>query len=133
MYLHRISDNRLSSSALNNMGMFASMCGQRPMPNVVLVTTMWGGVRGANKARREQELRNHFWKDMLADGCRTLRFEDTFESAWAITDSIVESSFCPDLDIQRELVDENKSLDKTTAGSHGWELWRRRHSRVLSR
>jgi len=44
VYLHRISDNRMSGSVLKNLRMFTSLCGEQAMPNVILATTMWSKV-----------------------------------------------------------------------------------------
>jgi hypothetical protein len=60
------------------------------MPNIILVTTMWGDVPMEKGEQREQELKRNFWKDMLADGCRMERFEDTWESAWGIVGNLTE-------------------------------------------
>jgi hypothetical protein len=54
------------------------------MPHVTIVTTMWGEVPEESGARREKELESVFWGDMVDSGCKTKRFEDTFESAWDI-------------------------------------------------
>ncbi|KIM73228.1 hypothetical protein PILCRDRAFT_15418 [Piloderma croceum F 1598] len=44
--------------------------------------------RTENGARREKELKETFWKDLLDEGCRVERFEDTYESAWLIVDRL---------------------------------------------
>jgi hypothetical protein len=51
---------------------------------------MWSDVREETGVRREDELKEHFWNEMLANGCRTERFEDTYESAWRIIGSLAE-------------------------------------------
>jgi len=58
------------------------------MPNVVLATTMWDLVEDQLGTRREQRLQTQFWSDMVADGCRTERFDSTYDSAWRIVDSL---------------------------------------------
>ena len=40
IYMHRISDNRMSGSVLKNLKLFASLCGMEAMPNVIIATTM---------------------------------------------------------------------------------------------
>jgi len=69
---------------LRNLQIFASLCGQQAMPHVNIVTTMWSDVHEGIGARREKELEKVFWGDMVGSGCKTKRFEDTFESAWDI-------------------------------------------------
>jgi hypothetical protein len=54
------------------------------MPNAVIATTMWGRVRGTEGEKREARLKSKYWADMIAQGCRVERFQDTYESAWDI-------------------------------------------------
>jgi hypothetical protein len=39
---------------------------------------MWNDVQEETGVRREGELKKYFWNEMLANGCRTERFEDTY-------------------------------------------------------
>jgi len=84
IYLHKIDENRMTGSILKNLKTFASFCGKRAMPNVIIATTMWGKVGIEEGSEREKELKGDFWKDILDSGCRTERFEKTYESAWGI-------------------------------------------------
>ena len=54
------------------------------MPNAVIATTMWCRVWGAEGEEREARLKSIYWADMIAQGCRVERFQDTYESAWHI-------------------------------------------------
>ena len=74
----------MSGPLLRNLHIFASLCGQQAMPHVTIVTTMWGEVSEETGTRREKELEEVFWGDMVGNGCKTKRFEDTFDSAWGI-------------------------------------------------
>jgi len=115
IYLHRISDNRMTGSVLRNLRVFASLCGQKAMPNVVLATTMWGRVEEGTGVRREKQLQNEFWKDMLAEGCEIDRFENSYDSAWRIVDSFSEKEKATVL-LPREIVDDKLRLNETEAG-----------------
>jgi hypothetical protein len=84
IYLHRISDNRVDASALQNFYEFEKLCGQ--VPNVTLATTMWSKVSKAEGIAREEELKSKLWNGILAEGCRIERFSDTHISAWKIVD-----------------------------------------------
>jgi hypothetical protein len=53
---------------------------------------MWNNVKQDVGLQRERELYD-FWKPMLDHGARALRFRDSFESAWEITDSILGHRF----------------------------------------
>jgi len=45
LYLHRISDRRMTGSAKKNLLMFKKLCGNNALVNVTLATTMWGTVK----------------------------------------------------------------------------------------
>jgi hypothetical protein len=91
IYLHRISDNRMTGSDLDNLHMFTILCGQQVMPHVVITTTMWTKVTMEEGEVREGELKRKFWKDMMAGGCRIERFKDTHDSAWSIIDGLARN------------------------------------------
>ena len=79
---------------MKNIKRFANFCGQDGMKNIILVTTMWGELKDpAIGELREKELKESFWKEMLAHGCRTARFEDTCGSAWRIVGSLSAAEF----------------------------------------
>jgi hypothetical protein len=44
IYLHRISDVRMSGSSTKNLRLFRKLCGSDNMTSVTLVTTMWDKV-----------------------------------------------------------------------------------------
>jgi len=80
----------MGRSVLTNLQILTSLCSQQAIPNVIIATTMWNDVREETGVRREGELKKYFWNEMLANGCRTERFEDTYESAWRIIGSLAE-------------------------------------------
>ncbi|KAF8232385.1 hypothetical protein L208DRAFT_1452237 [Tricholoma matsutake] len=116
IYLHRISDNRMSGSPLKNLQMFAKLCGDGAIKNVVLVTTMWTKVKGDLGERREKELGEIYWRGMLDMGSRMMRFEDSCGAAWKIIDKIVDTQDNYALLLQEELVDLGRRLSETEAG-----------------
>jgi hypothetical protein len=113
IYLHRISDNRMSATQLQNLHTFAKLCGPQAMPNAVIATTMWDDVHESTGVHREQELRDQFCSGMLADGCRLKRFENTSESAW----EIIEQHSSTTLRLSDEMIDNKKLLHQTEAHS----------------
>jgi hypothetical protein len=108
----------MAGSPLKNLRVFAKLCGDEAMRNVILATTMWGCVAENVGIQRENELERDFWKSMLASGSRAMRFMNTFESAWDIVDSITPEhrDNLPSLLIQEEMVDLHKRLSETQAG-----------------
>ncbi|KAI5997225.1 hypothetical protein F5J12DRAFT_851576, partial [Pisolithus orientalis] len=110
LYLHRISDNRVSGTPLRNYNMFKELCGKENFKNIVLVTTML--------AQHESELRSDFWRSMINLGSAIHRFDGTMESAWKIISclSVAPPVQRRPLQIQREMVDEHVPLHRTAAG-----------------
>lgn len=92
VYLHRISDNRMSGAALKNLRTFASICGRDAMRRAILVTTMWGDIKEEVGLRREVELRDIFRQDVMDIQCRMERFTNTSESAWRIIEMAMGNS-----------------------------------------
>jgi hypothetical protein len=105
----------MSGSLLKNLKMFMAICGQKAMPNVIMATTKWGEVRNETGKRREDELKETFWKDMLDNGCRAERFEDTYESAWFIINRIPTDDWAK-VRLSQEMVERRLELKQTAAG-----------------
>ena len=100
---------------LKNLRIFTSLCGQKAMPSVVLATTMWDRVDRVEGKVREEELRRDYWKEMLANGCKTGRFSGTYESAWRIIGTHAQSRNAEIL-LPREMVDDELRVNETQAG-----------------
>ena len=116
LFFHRISDNRMSGSAVKYHKMFQNLCGNEALKNVILVTTMWDEVEEEEGKDRETELstKPEYWKTMLDLGCRTSRFYNNTESARDII-SKFQDARCTVL-LQREMVDLRLELAETSAG-----------------
>jgi hypothetical protein len=104
----------MSGAAMKNLRLFSSLCGQKAMPNVVIVTTMWAYIPEDLGIRREEELKKEVWKDMVADGCRIERFDDIRESAWRIISLAKEDS--AQVLLPREIVHTDLRLNETRVG-----------------
>jgi chromosome condensin MukBEF ATPase and DNA-binding subunit MukB len=113
--MHRITDNRMSGTVKKNLGIFTSLLGQEALSNVVIATTMWSEVRSEVGIRREEDLKRIYWHDLLAGGCRTERFDNTYQSAWHIVGSLESNDYAPIL-LSREIVDIRLRLNETQAG-----------------
>ncbi|KAF8862968.1 hypothetical protein BDZ45DRAFT_145885 [Acephala macrosclerotiorum] len=110
IYLQRITDNRLGGSTRRNIELFKALCGSQAWSKVCIVTTMWAKERSNHTAdseerslqvERERQLREGIWAEVIKEGGILMRHE---------TDSRGSAS------IQTEMVDENLTLDQTTAG-----------------
>ncbi|KAG5811352.1 hypothetical protein H9Q74_006072 [Fusarium xylarioides] len=118
LYLHRITDNRMEGSAMRNLKIFRKLCGKDPMKSVVILSTCWGKIDHERAVEHEDELKANpnFWGSMIEHGARVRRFDGTKQSALDVLMLFAGKAEIT-LDIQRELVDEGKSLGQTAAGS----------------
>jgi hypothetical protein len=105
----------MTATSRRNTDIFEMVCGPDALRNVILVTTMWDTVDMATGSQREEELRTDFWKSMITHGSRIARFESTYQSAWNILNQFTGDTL--PLLLQKEMVEEEKSLPQTTAGS----------------
>ncbi|KIM82902.1 hypothetical protein PILCRDRAFT_820197 [Piloderma croceum F 1598] len=115
IYVHDISDSRMKGSALKDLRVFGTVCGDKAMPNVIIVTTKWKNITIEHGVQREKELETRFWKDMIAAGCVTARFEGSYESAWSIIGSL-DDKHQAQVQLSHEIVDSNLRLNETQAG-----------------
>ena len=67
IYMHRISDIRMSGVSRRNFSMFRKLCGDSTLGGVTLVTNMWGSISEQEGVARESELRtnNQLFKPVL--------------------------------------------------------------------
>ncbi len=130
IYLHRITDNRLSGTAVKSLRILAKLCGEHGYPHVILATSMWDTVRvPGNNAEflaavdRENQLRQADtpWRQICSQGNPSMRWTRSKEgwSSMAIMDALMDIYLQHgqlELRIQVELVDEGRQLDDTEAG-----------------
>lgn len=121
IYMHRISGNRLTGSSLWNIEMFKELCGDDAYKHVVLSTSMWGKEYSSISVDRESELKdeNSFWGLINSPGNPIMRWDNDRASALSIVDHLLKDRVENGpvaLRIQRELVDENRELERTSAG-----------------
>lgn len=92
LYLHRISDVRLTESPYAHLMMFQKSWEGYVLPQrVLLATTMWGQVDPPTAHHREEKIRD-VWGTMIALGSGMTRFDHTTESAWKIVDLLLGTS-----------------------------------------
>lgn len=108
----------MAGTPLKNLELFERICGPRWFNRVVLVTTMWDEIDEQDIGTiREQELKDTFWKPMIDRGSTTQRHDGTVDSAWGIIHHILENSKSQQRpQLQKETVEQGKSLPKTDAG-----------------
>jgi len=118
LYLHRITDNRMSGTPNRNLQMFGKLTGDKAARNVVFVTTAWDRLsKHEIGEKREGELKGTFWDVMLKYGATTARFNNSKDAAWKIIDDVVaRNTEGVTLLIQEELVELRLRLKETAAG-----------------
>lgn len=79
---------------------------------------MWDIEKRDIAERREKELKEttKYWGNMITKGSRVLRHDNMQQSALALVDSFVKEDSKIILGIQKEMVNDQKPLDKTEAG-----------------
>jgi hypothetical protein len=117
VYIHRITDIRYSGSAVKTFEVFKKICGEEALKNVLLVTSRWAEVDAVVGADRERQLRDKFWSFMLSKGSKMSRFHGDRTSAISLVSQLVSKDSVV-LELQKELIDEGKQLNETTAGSY---------------
>ncbi|KIM41439.1 hypothetical protein M413DRAFT_148738 [Hebeloma cylindrosporum] len=137
IYLHRISDFRMSGISTRNFTMFRQLCGEKSLKNVVIVTNMWGEVSKEVGDARERELatKEIFFEPALAKGASMKRHSNTPASAYEILRTIVDNHPLA-LQIQRELVDQKKDISETSAGKElnkEWEKQLEKHQNEMKK
>ena len=116
IYLHEITQTRMAGTAIRNLEMFKKLCGNDALANVVLGTTKWGELRPEVGQKREKQLAESFWKDMIQRGSIMMQVHNDASSAWRIVHHILANISIDFVLIQDELVEHRKSLSQTTAG-----------------
>jgi hypothetical protein len=125
IFLHRITDPRMSGSALKTLEIFKLLTGTAAMSIVRLVTTRWNemdlmGPDQEKANRLEDQLRttDKFWGAMIRAGAISLRHDNGKKSAEAVILSLSgRTDPPPKLAIVKEILDESRSLLDTAAGS----------------
>jgi hypothetical protein len=115
IYLHRITDIRMDGPSLKNLRMMKKLCGDHSLANVVLATTMWEKVTEKEGARREEELKRVFWKEMVDCGSTVRRIlTEKGDDARALVKSMLTNRPI-ETRLQQEL-HSGKALIQTDAG-----------------
>jgi hypothetical protein len=123
IYLHRITDTRVTGSGLRNLNMFKEVCGDNFYSNVALATTMWENLSQDQHSNRLGQLREQqlleeskFWKLMVRKGSQVFRHANNRDSALVIVSRLVCLQSKAATLLQREMVDLHKDVLDTGAG-----------------
>ena len=117
IYVHRITDIRYGRSSVKTFDICQRVCGDAALENVLLITSRWHEVDPVLGSDRERQLREKFWAYMLKKGSRMSRFHGDRDSAIALISQLLSRDAVV-LELQKELVDGEKHLNDTVAGSY---------------
>ena len=95
LYFHRITDNRVARTPLQNHRMFEKLCGKNAFGKIILTTTMWDHIDDATGQLRENELKEQYWRSMMELGSTMVRYRNTKDSAEEIISKILRRSDRP--------------------------------------
>ena len=121
IFLHRITDVRVGGVSYRMIKMLQELCGEKALANVVICTTMWESEDPNVLAQRETEMQNTFWKPLLNKGAKLDRHDNGHESALRAVTHILSRGGTVDLEIQRQIVEENKKISETMAARQAQE------------
>ena len=107
--------------------MFSCLCGDSAYRRIALGTTKWHHIDSGSLRKQDEDrfsqLKEKYWKDLIGFGSETYQIEPgSKESAIQLVCSILEKLELTTegeeftLQLQRELVDEGKTVPKTKAG-----------------
>jgi hypothetical protein len=116
IYLHPINQPRMEGSSLLNLTVMQKLCGSETFENVVLASTFWDLVEEDAGVRRENELCQtpQFWGGMKRNGSRVIRIQDYAQSKDVLLQLAGKREVA--LQVQREMVEDEKKLSDTAAG-----------------
>lgn len=122
IYMHPITENRLTGSDRMSFNIFQAMCGAHFFSQVVLCTTMWNTLPNQTATmeatRREERLCGfpNFWAPLIAQGARYMRFAGDQASARAIIEHVLSHPTDQSMALQLELRKTNSNIEDTEAG-----------------
>ncbi|KAH7129196.1 P-loop containing nucleoside triphosphate hydrolase protein [Dactylonectria macrodidyma] len=115
VYLHRIVDVRMTGSAVSQLRYVRKLCGTQSFKKVAFVTTFWDVVHKDMGERREDELRENFWSAEMEHGAIMKRLDRGRTSALEVLSELAGKPPVV-LEVQRELVVEEKPFEQTAIG-----------------
>ncbi|KAI2624906.1 P-loop containing nucleoside triphosphate hydrolase protein [Hypoxylon sp. NC1633] len=125
IYMHRITDNRVSGSSVKNLEVLRKLCGPDAFSRIVLTTSMWDSVSQdpvllQDALNRENQLKTtaNFWGLLLRGGSLVMRWTDKRSAVSAVSHlvDLHDRRGSIVLKIQRELVEDGITLDDTESG-----------------
>jgi len=118
LFLQPINQPRLQGSEMRRTRLFKKLLGEDAYGRVVIATTMWNQLSESEANARQEQRKNRtdVWGDMVSRGATVVRHDDTAQSAAAVIRRLARFTTPVELQIQRELVENNGHVALTSAG-----------------
>ncbi|CUA69625.1 hypothetical protein RSOLAG22IIIB_04000 [Rhizoctonia solani] len=123
LYVHRITDNRMTGSSITNLRVFRKLIGPHVFKNLVFVTNRWTSPPNPTHVKFEDELvhDDQYFGRAIKAGARggvdyRIREGSTCSQAQETLLNLFLEYDPELLQIQRDLIDENKAIGDTEAG-----------------
>jgi hypothetical protein len=110
----------MEGSDVRTLNLFARLVGKEAFAHIVFVTTRWESKDIEEQKlfeKRERQLKDEFWREMILEGSYLQRFYGTKDSAEGIISQIVGAADPVVLRIQHELIEKEMELAATAAGA----------------
>jgi GTPase SAR1 family protein len=120
LYFRDIAKMRMEGSDVRTLNLLARLVGKEAFAHIVSVTTRWESKEVEDQKlfeKRERQLKDKFWREMIMEGSYLQRFHGTKDSAEGIVSQIVGAADPVVLRIQHELIEKDIDLAATAAGS----------------
>lgn len=125
LYIHKITDIRMSSSSLKSLRIFEAICGKASFKDVTIVTTMWDMVQTDHDVQeaevREAVLleRESFFGMLRSGGAGYERYQDSYTGSLKIVEHLANRERDVVLAVQSEMeLDQDVTLADTTVGRY---------------
>lgn len=120
IYMHRITDKKLTGASRMNLDMLQALCGEHYFQNVLLVTSMWDTIPASRplieyESREAELVSAEFWGNLIDKGATIMRYNEERGSGIDIVDVLCKRHQAPALGIILEL-QRGVELENTTAG-----------------
>ncbi|CUA70610.1 hypothetical protein RSOLAG22IIIB_09034 [Rhizoctonia solani] len=117
LYLHRITDNRMSGASIRALSLFEKICGNQAMRNAVIVTNMWSTPRDPQEEARENQLKSEYFRNAIENGAKVARRGGIGPGSALAILSLLLSCAPVTLQLQTEMGIHYLPLDETEAGA----------------
>ncbi|QMW32550.1 hypothetical protein G4B84_007981 [Aspergillus flavus NRRL3357] len=133
IYLHRISDPRMTPAAIANLCIFWSFFGESNLPAVALASTLWDYGNLSQSRSTYEVLKFTYWKGLLDKGSRTFPCDDGPTTGKLVIKYLCDRKQPVVFDIQKEAVDQGLRVEQTNTGTelrrplgrfNGFNRWR---------